>query len=85
MVIGSYLVTILLAVLCVYLPYLLVTVTTNFQALILLLCGAVMAGTILWSLIPRRDNFVPPGPPLDRARQPRLFSELEGIAAALNE
>ncbi|MGA2595132.1 MAG: M48 family metallopeptidase, partial [Bryobacteraceae bacterium] len=85
MVIGSYLVTILLAALCVYLPYLLVTVTTNIQALILLLCGVVMAGTILWSLVPRRDNFVPPGPPLDPARQQRLFSELESIAAALNE
>jgi len=85
MVIGSYLVTILLAALCVYLPYLLVTVTTNIQVLILLVCGVVMAGTMLWSLVPRRDNFVPPGPPLDPARQPRLFSELESIAAALNE
>lgn len=86
MVVGSYVITILLAVACVYLPYLVVTgLTTNFQAWILLLFGVVMAGTILWSLVPRRDNFVPPGPRLERANQPRLFAELESIAQSLNE
>jgi Zn-dependent protease with chaperone function len=86
MVVGSYLITILLALACVYLPYLLVAnVTTNIQAWILLLCGVVMAATILWSLVPRRDNFVPPGPRLEAESQPRLFAELESLATALNE
>jgi heat shock protein HtpX len=86
MVVGSYLITILLAVACVYLPYLLVAnVTTNIQAWILLLFGVVMAATILWSLVPRRDNFVAPGPRLEAEGQPRLFAELESLARALNE
>jgi Zn-dependent protease with chaperone function len=38
-----------------------------------------------WSLIPRRDKFEPPGPLLQRASHPRLFAELEHIAASLNE
>jgi len=86
MVVGSYLVTILLAVACVYLPYLLVTRIGGYlQVWALLLCGPVIAATILWSLVPRRDNFVPPGPRLEAERQPRLFAELENLAKALNE
>jgi len=86
MVVGSYVITILLALACVYLPYLLIaSITTNIQAWLLLLCGVVMATTILWSLVPRRDNFVAPGPRLEQATQPRLFAELENIAKALNE
>ena len=86
MVICSYVVTILLAVACVGLPLLLIAyVTTNLQAWLLLLCGIVLAATILWSLAPRRDNFKPPGPRLEPASQPRLIAELESIAKALNE
>src|SRR5262249_12562420 len=57
----------------------------NFQILVVSLAGIGMAGTILWSLVPRRDKFEPPGPLLDRSAQPRLFAEIEQIAAALDE
>jgi heat shock protein HtpX len=86
MVVCSYIVTILLAAACVYLPYLVVTrITANIQAWILLLCGIVMGATILWSLVPRRDHFAAPGPRLEPASQPRLFTELRSIAQSLDE
>jgi len=40
---------------------------------------------MLWSMVPRRDKFVAPGLPLDRTDHPRLFSELDTIAATLRE
>ncbi len=87
MVVASYIFVALLAAACVYLPYLLLfhSESAGFQTLVLFLFGIVIAGTMLWSLIPRRDKFTAPGLLLDRATQPRLFAELDGIAAALNE
>jgi heat shock protein HtpX len=90
MVVASYLFVVLLAVACVYLPYLalasgLASGYGNFQVLALLLFGVVIAGAMLWSLVPRPDKFKPPGLLIDRASQPRLFAELENIAGSLNE
>jgi Zn-dependent protease with chaperone function len=87
MVVVSYLFIVALAASCVYLPYLLLTRsdTANLQILVLFLVGVAMAGTMLWSLLPRRDHFVPPGPLLERSAHPRLFSELDRIAAWLHE
>ena len=87
MVIGSYLFVVLLAAACVYVPYLIIFRADSFapQSLVLFLFGIVIAATMLWSLIPRRDKFIAPGLLLDRASHPKLFAELDGIAAALNE
>jgi heat shock protein HtpX len=86
MVAVSYLFVILLAAACVYLPYLaLAAGSANFQILALFLFGIVIAGAILWSLLPRPDKFKAPGLLIERATQPRLFAELENIAGALNE
>lgn len=87
MVVFSYLFVILLAGACVYLPYLILSYSESFsgQVGLLFLFGIVIAATMLWSLFPRRDKFEAPGLLLDRATQPRLFAELESIAAALNE
>ncbi len=87
MVVFSYVFVVLLAGACVYLPYLVLfhTDSPSPQILVLFLFGIVIAAAMLWSLIPRPDKFEAPGMLLDRATQPRLFSELEGIAAALNE
>ncbi|HKV98932.1 MAG TPA: M48 family metallopeptidase [Vicinamibacterales bacterium] len=43
------------------------------------------AGAILWSLRPRRDAFVPPGPQLHEAAQPRLFSMIREVAGRTAE
>ncbi len=51
----------------------------------LLLFCILGAGAIAVSIIPRPSRFVPPGPRLNPAGQPRLFAELEGIARAVGE
>jgi heat shock protein HtpX len=50
-------------------------------ALALLGAGLV----VLWSLVPRRQRFVAPGPELSPATHPRLFREVEHIAALTGE
>ncbi len=86
MVIASYLFVLILAAACVYLPYLaLDSGTPGFQMIALFLFGIVIAVTMLWSLVPRRDKFVAPGMPIFRLDQGRLFAELDDIAASLNE
>jgi Zn-dependent protease with chaperone function len=87
MVLGSYLLILLTAAACVYLPYLGLRQpgTAGLQSVVLFLFGVVMAGTMLWSLLPRRDKFLAPGPLLERTAHPHLFAELENIARLLHE
>jgi Zn-dependent protease with chaperone function len=87
MVIASYGFVLLLAAACVYLPYFFVSnsESPNFQILAMFLFGIVIAATMVWSLIPRRDKFEAPGMVLERSAHPRLFAELENIAHALDE
>ena len=85
MVVFSYLFTLLLAVACVYLPWLAVSNLPNFQTFALLLGGIVVAGVMFWSLVPRPDKFEAPGVLLQPASHPRLFAEIENIAASLRE
>jgi Zn-dependent protease with chaperone function len=87
MVIASYLFVIALAAACVYLPYWVLANVEHVpgQVLLLLFGGVVIASAMLWSLLPRRDKFEPPGPLLQRESNPRLFAELDDIAASLDE
>src|SRR5437588_3007298 len=85
MVLVSYLFIILLAAACVYLPWLVITNVANFQTLALFVAGTIVAGSMLWSMVPRRDKFVAPGLPLERSSHPRLFAELDRIANSLQE
>jgi len=85
MVIASYAVILALAAACVYLPYLLLTTVNSFQVLALFLGGIAAAGAMLWSLVPRREKFEAPGPLIERSEHPRLFAEIDDIAASLNE
>jgi heat shock protein HtpX len=87
MVIASYLFVFALAAACVYLPYLALSLSESpgFYVLALFLFGILIASAMLWSLVPRPDKFVAPGMLLDRSTQPRLYAELDSIAASLNE
>jgi heat shock protein HtpX len=87
MVVASYLFVIALAAACVYLPYWLMmsSGSPNGQLVLLFIFGAVIAGAMLWSLLPRPDKFTAPGLLIEPASQPRLFAELENIAGSLNE
>jgi hypothetical protein len=79
MVVGSYLFVLLLAAACVLFPYLFLinAESINVQVLFLFLFGIVIAGALLWALIPRRHKFERPGMLLDPKAHPRLFAELE--------
>jgi len=83
MIFVSYVIVILLAVACAYLPYLLMTNVEheNVQLLALFVGGVAIAGAMLWSLAPKRIKFEAPGLLLDSASQPRLLSEINAIAA----
>jgi heat shock protein HtpX len=85
--IVSYLLILLLAIACIYLPYeeIAESDAVGVQGLVMLVLGSLIAGTVLWLLFPRRDPFKPVGLPLNRTTQPRLFAEIENIARALNE
>jgi hypothetical protein len=83
LVIASYVFVIFLAAACVYLPFLLLINTSKTQAVLLQLFGIAIAGGLLRSSVPRADKFEPPGPQLIRAEHPRLFAELDAIAASL--
>jgi len=87
MVVLSYVLILCIAAACASLPILLITTlrTGNAQLVVLAIGGVVIAATILFSIFPRRDKFLAPGPLLDRSQHPRLFEELDLIAAALNE
>lgn len=84
LIVGFYTLTLGLATACVYLPYLMLS-AHNGAITILFVGGVVMAGTMLWSLVPRREKFTPPGPRLEAARHPRLFAEIARLATSLNE
>lgn len=85
MVIASYAVIVALAAACVYLPYLALSTTSSFQVLVLFLGGIAAAGAMLWSLVPRREKFEAPGLLIAPSEHPALFSEIEDIAASLDE
>lgn len=51
----------------------------------LLLIAVVAAGVILWSILPRIDEFEPPGPRLEPDRHPRLFAALRKVAEATGQ
>jgi hypothetical protein len=80
MVLVSYLFILLLAVACVYLPWLAISNAPNFQTLVLFVGGIVIAAIMVWSLIPRFDKFEAPGLPPEPASHPRLFAEIKNIA-----
>jgi len=63
MVIASYVFVVLLAAACILLSYAVVSSeSVGFQSLLLALFGVVIAGGLLWSLVPRPDKFKPPVP-----------------------
>ncbi|MGA3327677.1 MAG: M48 family metallopeptidase, partial [Terriglobia bacterium] len=87
LIVGFYTLTLALATACVYLPYLMLTAHdgAGLQVILLFITGVAMAGTMLWSLVPRREKFTPPGPRLKAAQHPRLFAEIDRLATSLNE
>jgi heat shock protein HtpX len=84
-VFGSYLITILLAAACVYLPVLWYQYSPGLYAIMAFVAGLAISGVIVVSLVPRRDTFSPPGVRLRSGSHPRLFAEINQIARGLGE
>ena len=86
MIMTSYAVILLIAAACLYLPYLPMEFgSPGFYTFAFFLSGTVIAGILLWSVVPRVDRFTPAGLRLERSSQPRLFAEIDDVALLLDE
>jgi len=56
----------------------------HIQPKLIIICIAG-AGMILWSILPRRDKFVSPGPTLDPGAHPKLFQEIRSLASGTGQ
>ena len=77
LVIGFYALSALVCALPIVMAYLTFSLNLSLKPLVY---ACLAAGTILWSLLPRDEHFVAPGPLLDPDRSPRLFEEIQEIA-----
>ncbi len=81
---GFYCLALGISALLLYIPYAEWTYAGRLHIKLALVC-IVGAGVILWSILPRLDRFVAPGPQLTPDNHPRLFSELQTIARAVQQ
>jgi heat shock protein HtpX len=82
--VGFYVLALAIVVALLGICYLMIFAAERVSVQLLLIC-VVSAGAILWSLVPRIDRFVAPGPRLLPSEHPRLFREIEQIAAATGQ
>lgn len=81
---GFYVLALGIAAGLLYIPYAEVVYAHRLHAKLAIGC-ILGAGAILLAIVPRPDRFQMPGPELEPESQPRLFAELEEIAAAVGE
>jgi Zn-dependent protease with chaperone function len=81
---GFYVLAIAIAGVLIYLPYAEWTYAGSLHLKLAFFC-ILGAGTILWSILPRPDRFVSPGPPLEPKEHPKLFETVAGIAQATKQ
>lgn len=79
-----YVFALAIAVGLLYIPYWQMTYGERINGRLFVMC-IVGAGVILWSVIPRRDRFIPPGPRLSPEQHPALFRELRTVADAMQQ
>jgi heat shock protein HtpX len=84
LMIGFYLLAVGIAALLLWIPYAEVVYAHRLHIKLAVIC-VISALVILWSIVPRIDKFVAPGPQLDPARQPRLFHAIQGISQATGQ
>jgi heat shock protein HtpX len=78
--IGFYLLALTVAGLLLSVVYVDVRVTNLIPNRLVGFC-AIGAAVILWSIVPRREKFVEPGPRLELEQHPELFDMLRDVAA----
>lgn len=79
LLIGFYLLAIAIVVALLGMLYGMVAYGNRIDLRIILF-ALIGAGTVIWSIIPRRDKFIPPGPKLNPADHPKLFQAVHEIA-----
>jgi heat shock protein HtpX len=84
LMVGFYALALGLAGGLLWIPYAEVTYTNRIHPKLALGC-LVGAALILWSIMPRPDRFVAPGPALEPARHPKLFAMIRGVASATKQ
>ncbi|MCK6444922.1 MAG: M48 family metallopeptidase [Planctomycetes bacterium] len=80
LLIGFCVVALSIVALLVWLP--LALGSPNFTLTLSAWAGAAV---VLWSILPRPDTFVDPGPQLSRNVHPRLFAEIESVARSTGQ
>jgi Zn-dependent protease with chaperone function len=84
LMIGFYILAITIAAALLWIPYAEMAYMNRLDARIAIACvGSALA--ILWSLVPQRDRFTPPGPQLHESTSPRLFSLIRRVAAGTQQ
>lgn len=84
LMIGFYVFALAIVGGLLWLPYAELVYAHRLHAKLALAC-VVGAGSIAWAILPRRDEFQPPGPRLERTAQPALFALIERVARATGE
>ncbi|MBA4387492.1 MAG: hypothetical protein C0404_05885 [Verrucomicrobia bacterium] len=84
LMIGFYILALGIAGGLLYIPYAEWKYADRIHIKILLGC-VISAGIILWSIFPRMDRFVAPGPVLTGDKNPKLFDMISGVADATKQ
>ena len=79
LLIGFYVLALALAAALAYIPYAEWQYGHRMHIRLTFSCIAA-AGIILWSIVPRMDRFVPPGPELTADRHPEMFKAIREVA-----
>ena len=84
LMIGFYLLAVGIASGLLWIPYAEFVYAHRITPKLAIIC--IIGGVaILWSVLPRFDKFLAPGPELKREKYPKLFQELESVAKATNQ
>lgn len=85
--VGYYALAVGVAGLLLFIPYggLRLHLVSGFYVWFLYLTCLAASAIILWSIVPRRERFIEPGPRLTPGSDPRLFEEIFRIARELDQ
>lgn len=84
LMIGFYLLALAISAGLLYIPFAEIFYFHHITPKLDLVC--FIAGmAILWSVLPRFDKFVAPGPALTAQQDPRLFAEIETVARSVDQ
>jgi heat shock protein HtpX len=84
LMVGFYLLALGIAGGLLWIPYAELVYAHRITPKLALIC-VVAGATILWSVLPRFDKFIAPGPQLERDKFRRLHEELEKVAQATSQ